>query len=232
MTRTQPAWLTFRDEYNDQRIELTTPPITLGRSSSCTIVAPWPTVSRLHARIELQHDRYVLFDEDSANGTFVNGQRLHGGHVLSTGDEVWLGSKETCYDFTDPDETLTVTVPPSLDQLLIDEQARSVLVYGVAARLSRLEFDLLVHLAREPGIVKTRASCFEAVWNQPYNPSTCDDALNACIAKLRRNLRLAAQQAGAPPPEVTTVPRVGLRLDSPATFATRAETSTSIGRTT
>ena len=187
------------------------------------IVAPWPTVSRLHARIELQHDRYILFDEGSANGTYVNGRRLNAGHVLSTGDQVWLGSKETCYDFVDPDETLTVAVPPSLDQLRIDEQARAVLVYGVATRLSRLEFDLLVHLAREPGTVKTRASCFEAVWNQPYHPPTCDDALNACIAKLRRNLRLAAQQAGSTPPEVNTVPRVGLRLDSPVTFAARIE---------
>lgn len=223
MTRTQPAWLTSRNELDEQRIELVAAPITLGRSTSCTVVAPGPTVSRLHARIELRHDRYILFDEDSANGTFVNGRRLHTGHVLSTGDEVWLGSKETCFDFVDPDETLTVTVPPNLDQLLIDEQGRSVLVYGTPARLSRLEFDLLIHLAHEPGAVKTRASCFEAVWDQPYHPSTCDDALNACIAKLRRNLRLAAQQAGAVPPEVTTVPRVGLRLDSPATFARRAE---------
>lgn len=225
MTRTQLAWLTVRDENNDQRIELTAPPITMGRSSSCTIVAPYPTVSRLHARIELQHDRYVLFDEDSANGTYVNGRRLDAGHVLSTGDVLWLGSNETSFDFVDPDETLTVTVPPTFDQLLIDEQARSVAVYGVAARLSRLEFDLLVHLARDPGIVKSRAACFEAVWNQPYHPPTCDDALNACIAKLRRNLRLAAQKAGAPAPEVTTVPRVGLRLDSPATFAGRAVNS-------
>src|SRR5215211_3946239 len=47
---------------------------TIGRSDSCVVSIPSPTVSRLHARVELQHDRYVIFDAGSANGTFVNGQ--------------------------------------------------------------------------------------------------------------------------------------------------------------
>jgi DNA-binding response OmpR family regulator len=197
---------------------------TIGRSDSCVVSIPAPTVSRLHARVELQHDRYVIFDAGSANGTFVNGQRIDSGHRLSTGDEIRLGTDEVVLLFSDPEETLVALPSIQPDALTIDDNARVVKVYGVLAQLSPLEYDLLLHFANHPGTVCTREGCYLAVWGHPYDQATCEDALNACIAKLRRNLRQAAEAANQEPPAITTIQRVGFRLDTPITFIARAET--------
>lgn len=223
MARTQPAWLTYRHDSGQQHAALAHDVTTLGRSDTCAIVIPLPTVSRLHARIEVQHDRYLLFDADSANGTFVNGNRVAPGYVLSTGDEIWLGSPDAALNFVDPEETLVMPInvlPPALE---IDEQAHSVSVYGSPVLLSPLEYGMLVHLARDPGTVCTRESCFRAVWGQPYDHATCEDALNACVAKLRRNLRAIAEMEGHAAPQITTIPRVGFRLDTDAVFVQRSD---------
>lgn len=219
MARTRPGLLTRRHASGEEQIPLRGEIITLGRSESCTVVVQHPTVSRLHARIELQHDRYMLWDTGSANGTFVNGQRLNAGHQLATGDEIWLGSRDTALTFSDPEETQVVTFDAPPPPLLIDEQARAVQAHGVDVALSPLEYGLLLYLAQHPGTVCTREACFLHVWGQPYDHATCEDALNACVAKLRRNLRQAAQQTGNEPPQITTILRVGFRLDGEVSFA-------------
>jgi DNA-binding winged helix-turn-helix (wHTH) protein len=221
MTRIRPGLLVYRcQEGSDESLPLLHDVTTLGRSDTCAVVVSAPTVSRLHARIEIQHDRYVLFDAGSANGTFVNGKRIQDGYQLNTGDEIWLGSSDESLCFYDPEETLIVlanTVPPPL---YIDEDARTVQVYGVSAPLSPLEYRMLLYLATNPGTVCTREACFRAVWGQPYDPATCEDAL----AKLRRNLRAIAQPLGQEPPPLTTIQRTGFRLDAEVAFAPRAET--------
>jgi DNA-binding winged helix-turn-helix (wHTH) protein len=200
---------------------------TIGRSDSCVVVVPAATVSRLHASIELRHDRYIISDAGSANGTFVNGERVDAaGRPLSTGDVITLGSEEVSFTFADPEETLVAAQGVRPAALYIDDAARVVKVYGAVAQLSPLEYDLLLHLASHPGTVCTREGSYLAVWGQPYNQATCEDALNACIAKLRRNLRAAAEQAEQDPPVITTVQRVGFRLDAPVAFASRAEPAT------
>jgi hypothetical protein len=50
-------------------------------------------VSRRHASIEKQNDRYVILDEGSANGTFIADKKLvpHRGCVLHEGDVIYFG---------------------------------------------------------------------------------------------------------------------------------------------
>jgi DNA-binding winged helix-turn-helix (wHTH) protein len=224
MARATPGLLIYRrPDGADERILLRQDVTTLGRSDSCAVVLAHPIVSRLHARIELQHDRYLLFDAGSANGTFVNGARIEQGHQLSTGDTIWLGSEEATLDFSDPEQTLVMQASIKPPALFIDEDARTVKVHNIVVQLSPLEYSLLLHLASNPGTVCTREGCFLAVWKQPYDQATCEDALNACIAKLRRNLRAAADQAVQEPPPITTVQRVGFRLDADVAFARRPE---------
>jgi DNA-binding winged helix-turn-helix (wHTH) protein len=220
MARATPGILTYRrSDGSEVRVQLSQDVTTLGRSDSCAVAIAFPTVSRLHARIEMQHDRYVLFDAGSANGTFVNGKRLDQGHQLSTGDEIWLGSKDMPISFADPEETLVMHAQVGPAPLFIDENARTVQVYGVSVQLSPLEYGLLLHLAHNPGTVCTRDGCFLAVWGHSYDHATCEDALNACIAKLRRNLRTSAQSVGEEAPPITTVQRIGFRLDADVVFA-------------
>jgi DNA-binding response OmpR family regulator len=224
MARNNPGILVYRrvDDV-EEAVELRQDVTTIGRSDTCTLRIALPIVSRLHARVEVQHDRYMLFDEGSANGTFVNGKRLAQGQQLNTGDEIWLGSDEVVLHFSDPEQTLMVQPNDVAPALAIDEQARAVHVYGTPAQLSPLEYGLLLHLATHPGTVCTREGCFLAVWDQQYDHATCKDSLNACVAKLRRNLRAAADASGHAAPDVVAVPRVGFRLDADVAFETAAE---------
>lgn len=65
--------------------------ITVGRDASCDIVINDAEISRHHAKLTQQADGYVLEDMGSTNGTFVDGQRLMGPHILRPGDLVLLG---------------------------------------------------------------------------------------------------------------------------------------------
>ncbi len=220
MNRTRPGSLLLeRPNGMQDEIVLHEPTTTLGRSASCTITVDLPNVSRLHAVIELQHDRYILIDKGSINGTLVNGNRLVREYQLNTGDVIWLGSAAAPLVFSDPEATMIMPIDTSPAPLLINALARTLTVYGTAVLLSPLEYSLLLYLATHPGQVCTREACFLAVWNQPYDHATCEDALNACVAKLRRNLRATAHAAAQEPPLITTVHRIGFRLDTPVLWA-------------
>jgi DNA-binding winged helix-turn-helix (wHTH) protein len=218
MPRRRPATLICRfPACPEEHLPLAQDEVTLGRSNTCDIVLPLPVVSRLHARIVTRHDRYSIVDEGSANGTFLNGKRLAREQQLATDDEIWLGSRDAALTFVDPEETL-LTQEPLPEPLVIDEYARAVFLAGAPVSLSPLEYRMLRYLAGRPGAVCTREECFSAVWGQPYEQATCEDALNACVAKLRRNLRATALEAGAEPPQIMAVPRVGFRLQADVAF--------------
>lgn len=69
----------------------------IGRTQTNAVVIADATVSRQHARIRLQDDKFMLFDLGSANGTFVNGQRVEQPYALTDGDVVRFGEVETVF---------------------------------------------------------------------------------------------------------------------------------------
>jgi pSer/pThr/pTyr-binding forkhead associated (FHA) protein len=226
MARTKPGIVVYQHpDGSETQTVLDQDVTTLGRSATCTVELPVATVSRLHATIELQHDRYILRDAGSANGTFVNTTRIEQPCQLSSGSEIWLGSRDTTLWFSDPEETVSVSLPTEPEALLIDENAHLVSVYGIPVGLSPLEYKLLLYLASNQNTVCTREACFLVVWGQPYDHATCEDALNACVAKLRRNLRATAETVGREAPQIITVPRVGFRLDAKVSFVAPAGTA-------
>ncbi|HEU5099807.1 MAG TPA: FHA domain-containing protein, partial [Roseiflexaceae bacterium] len=78
------------------------PQITIGREGS-DIVLDNPQVSRNHATIDQAGDKHVLRDAGSANGTFVNGQRITQ-HTLAQGDVIQIGAFKLVYDGDSLDE--------------------------------------------------------------------------------------------------------------------------------
>jgi hypothetical protein len=64
-----------------------TVPRTVGRDRDNDLVLPHPEVSRRHARIELDRQRWRVVDLNSTNGTWINGERIETAAV-SVGDEV------------------------------------------------------------------------------------------------------------------------------------------------
>ena len=49
------------------------------------------TVSRVHARVDLDPPGFCIEDLGSRGGTLVNGQRIQGRHTLQDGDEIRIG---------------------------------------------------------------------------------------------------------------------------------------------
>ena len=72
-------------------LELSKGDLTIGRDLGNDIVINDVEISRKHARLVLQGERYRIEDLGSTNGTFVNGQRLITAHLLVRGDQVSLG---------------------------------------------------------------------------------------------------------------------------------------------
>ncbi|MFI9005916.1 response regulator transcription factor [Actinosynnema sp. NPDC053489] len=96
-----------------------------------------------------------------------------------------------------------------LGALRIDLGTRQVALDGEALELSRREFDLLAHLARQPGRVVGRRELFQAVWGRA---TTADDrTLDVHTSWLRRKLG----ETAAAPRYLHTVRGVGYRLTAP-----------------
>ena len=68
--------------------------VTIGRDESCDVVSANPTVSRRHVTLRHDGSRWLLEDEGSAGGTFVDGHRI-AQHPLSGSTAAWLGPIDT-----------------------------------------------------------------------------------------------------------------------------------------
>jgi S-DNA-T family DNA segregation ATPase FtsK/SpoIIIE len=68
----------------------------IGRAADVDFRITEPSVSRHHARLsvvmEKEGKRLQIADLESANGTYVNGQRIAAARTLSVGDTVELGT--------------------------------------------------------------------------------------------------------------------------------------------
>jgi len=85
--------------------------------------------------------------------------------------------------------------------LQIDTRTRNVSYDGRPVALTPKEHDLLVYLARDPGVVHTREQIIEDVWDENWWGST--KTLDVHIASLRKKLAAEA---------IETVRGVGFRL--------------------
>lgn len=77
--------------------------LQIGRDQNCDVVLDAPNVSRYHASLERVGQRYRVRDLKSANGTFVNNQRIEAETWLKPGDTIHIGP----YHFTLGDNQLS-----------------------------------------------------------------------------------------------------------------------------
>jgi two-component system response regulator MtrA len=89
--------------------------------------------------------------------------------------------------------------------LAIDVQAHQILRAGKQISLTRLEFDLLVALAKEPGRVFTRDALLSEVWG--YRHSTDTRLVNVHVQRLRSKIEHDPER----PEIVVTVRGVGYK---------------------
>ena len=79
--------------FNKKRIQLVAK-ITIGRETDNNIVIDSKLASRHHCVIQKIRDAYFLKDENSTNGTFLNGRRIPSDKYvrLNPGDKLTIGS--------------------------------------------------------------------------------------------------------------------------------------------
>jgi sigma-B regulation protein RsbU (phosphoserine phosphatase) len=91
-------------DYEPSTIKFDKMKMTIGRSSRNDICIGDPFASRLHAELKQEGDQVLLIDAGSANGTFLNGQRVTAPIPLRPGDLIRIG--ETEIEYTSPEQDL------------------------------------------------------------------------------------------------------------------------------
>jgi pSer/pThr/pTyr-binding forkhead associated (FHA) protein len=81
-------WLKFRGT----RFPVRRGETLLGRSPYCSIVLSNPLASRQHCALKLDAGNLTITDLQSANGTWVNGERVEGSRALNVGDLLRVGT--------------------------------------------------------------------------------------------------------------------------------------------
>ena len=76
--------------------------ISIGRDPSNDLVLSDSMVSRRHAILEHRDNQYILRDNNSSNGTMVNGDRVDMEKPLRDGDLVAIGSSRLLSSSTRP----------------------------------------------------------------------------------------------------------------------------------
>ena len=79
--------------FNKQKIELVAK-ITIGREYDNDVVVDNKLASRHHAVIQKIKEAYFIKDENSTNGTFINGRKIPEGKYvkLCLGDKITIGT--------------------------------------------------------------------------------------------------------------------------------------------
>lgn len=88
-----PVFRVLNGEQEGSDISLTGPELTIGKGADCQIKITDPGVSRHHAKLLQLGDSWLIEDNGSANGTFVNFTRKAAGErtTLSNLDVVFIG---------------------------------------------------------------------------------------------------------------------------------------------
>ncbi|HSE11775.1 MAG TPA: GGDEF domain-containing protein [Rudaea sp.] len=151
-TRSSPRLIVVSGVLLGRQIELGESPVTIGRSSECTIALPHPSVSRHHCRIWRENGRYRIEDLGSTNRTFLNGEVVTRAD-LRDGDQISVGSNAlkffvgTSVEARYHDELIDLAIYDSLTgfynrrhfRSLLDDELKKV---GDEGALSLLMFDL------------------------------------------------------------------------------------------
>jgi DNA-binding response OmpR family regulator len=204
---TLPRLLAIEPDVMPRELVVVDDGCTLGRSTTCDFVVAAPLVSRWHAQIERVGARLTLHDLGSANGTFVNGQRLHEPHQLAHHDLIGLGQPTPQLTFVDPDSTMA-----AIGRLRWDERLMRFFLGPRPIDLTPNQVRLLRHLHRHRGAVRSREQCAEAVWGESYAPGMEVTTLDRLISTLRASLREADSAAQM----IETRPGFGFRLSEAA----------------
>ncbi|MDO4458553.1 MAG: FtsW/RodA/SpoVE family cell cycle protein [Clostridia bacterium] len=74
---------------------------SIGRSRTCDITIPDPSVSRDHAVLLRREEGWFICDSGSKAGTYLNGEKVEGRELVALGDVIRMGRTELEFDRSD-----------------------------------------------------------------------------------------------------------------------------------
>lgn len=113
-----PYLLVIKGPNMGERLNLTASDIVMGRNADNGIVLDHHSVSRRHAKLNVEGNNVSITDLDSRNGTFVNSQAIDQSHSLNDGDEIRICDYVLRYSSeVIPKQTESETISNSASQL-------------------------------------------------------------------------------------------------------------------
>jgi len=88
-------------ERKGERIALRSLVVNVGRADYNDVVLPDPSVSTVHAKLQRREDFWILSDQGSTNGTFVDDERVTDEAVLTAGASLRFGEVKVLFDPAD-----------------------------------------------------------------------------------------------------------------------------------
>lgn len=180
-----PAHLILRTDTGEvlQEYPLEKPETSIGRApNSDILLSKDKLTSRRHATVKYENGNYVIVDERSANGTFVNGQQLEEltSRTLYDGDHIGIGEHELIFQAQMPSSS-EVDIE-SMPTIAVSPSAVADITYRTR------EDDLLTATADDEFSTRSMnggdsSSSAEAVV-EPAAPSTSDDVAPASVSQV------------------------------------------------
>lgn len=172
-------------------VELTASPFVIGRGPECNLHVAHDRVSRHHAEIVREAERYFLCNLYSHNGTYLNGERLKHKErrLLNPGDRIQLAGA-LVFRFDDPGATLSDTAGAILlPGVWLDPVRRDVCVRGkrLEPPLAPKLFGLLELLMEHPGHLVSHEEIGRHVWPELRGGVT-SQMIDSVVYRLSRRL--------------------------------------------
>ena len=198
-----------------ETIPLTSSIISFGRQPDNDIVLDEAAVSRRHATIVMADGEFHLRDLDSANGTYLNRQRISASdrQTLNHGDLIRLGGSEVSFMFQHAGARtvkLELDQPPS-EAVVVDHRARHVYVRGqrLDPPMTRKEFDLVMLLDDRRSEAVSRDDIAKQVWPERPDGDVGNHEIEQCVHRVRARM----EEDPSKPVYVVTVRGFGYKLN-------------------
>ncbi len=116
--------------------------VRIGSAPDNDLVVADPSVSRAHCRIFLERGRFVIHDEGSKNGTFVNDVPIREA-FLSPGMRVTIGAAVFRFETSERDETVAPSRSAQLGEL-VGTSAAMREAFGLVQRIAPVDSTVVV----------------------------------------------------------------------------------------
>lgn len=147
----KPRIAAITGKLEDTVISMNEGPVLIGRQAGATLKIGNASVSRRHALIEKEGDRFVIADLGSRNGTFVNDVPVRR-RELQHGDRVRIGESQFFFLYEDTDE------PKRTSEIRFDD---SEIVSSVTVRMTY--GDVLGLMARDLSLLMKVSTTINAI---------------------------------------------------------------------